>query len=142
MCENLPKNVQNFFIAGCLVDSTLSGYYRYQRLVSDKHTLIVINVVSCVFKDTGNTGDSSFPLHHVARFRCARVACIFSQLLVQSARVGLSESRSRPCRGSLQRWNRPFWNVLPCRHLPSTGKRTDCFYVMPYLLDKFAYVNI
>lgn len=86
MCENLPKKVQNFFIAGHLVDLTQrSGYYRCQWLVSDKHTLVMINVLSCVFKDTGNTGDSSFPLHHMARFRRARVACIFSQLPVQSA---------------------------------------------------------
>lgn len=49
-----------------------------------------VNVCLCS-ADRRDPGDSTLPLHHLARLRRAGVSRLLPELLVQGARVGLSE---------------------------------------------------
>lgn len=62
--------------------------------------------------DSRDSGDSTFPLHHLARLWSSRVSCLLPELPVQGAGVRLSECRPRACGGALQRWHRTLGDLL------------------------------
>ena len=71
--------------------------------------------------DTGDQGDLTLSLHHLAGLWGPRVSCLLPQLPVQGAGDGLSKRGPGACGGALQCWYRAIGNLLPCGHLPGSG---------------------
>ena len=100
---------------------------------SQEMSALSIQSVFCLGNpDTGDQGDLTLSLHHLAGLWGPRVSRLLPQLPVQGAGNGLSERGPGARGGALQRWHRALRDLLPCGHLPSSGGYRSLLLITSY----------